>query len=408
MTTITDFSTIRPSFLLDFANSGRVDPRISCVRASTATCCGPDGKRRTVASNVPRIDYDQVTGKCLGLLVEEARTNFILNSGDLSQSAWVKSRATAAAPDADGFCKVVEDGSNNSHYVSQTVTLSASDRVVRLLVKAGERTKAQIEFTGNTGNAGRRVVVDLVAGTVLSNSLIGSGGLTSSSVSARLMGAGVTELTMQVTPTATTGATANLLIILHDGIGVSYQGDGVSGIYVKEVQGEAGVFSTSYIPTDAAAVTRAADIPVLNGIMLPKEWTVLSEQVMAGFPPFATLFSVDSPGVPSNLRVIATSSGNNRPEYSEGASSTNITALNFATGTVLTRRAALACNGSSIRWALNGVASADAILATKTQVSPNLRIGLPANSAYAFSGWISRLAIYPAMLSAAQIKRITA
>ena len=68
MTTITDFPAIRPSFLLDFANSGRVDPRISCARASTATCYGCDGKLRTVAANVPRIDYNPATGKCLGLL----------------------------------------------------------------------------------------------------------------------------------------------------------------------------------------------------------------------------------------------------------------------------------------------------------------------------------------------------
>ncbi|WP_417283868.1 hypothetical protein, partial [Comamonas sp.] len=80
MTVIADLPSIRPSLLLDFANAGRVDPRIQCVRASTATCIGRDGKRRTVAANVPRIDYDPMTGKCLGLLREEARTNILTNS----------------------------------------------------------------------------------------------------------------------------------------------------------------------------------------------------------------------------------------------------------------------------------------------------------------------------------------
>lgn len=84
MSVIADLPDIRPSLLLDFANSGRVDPRIQCIRASAATCCGPDGKLRTVAANVPRIDYDPVTGKCLGLLVEEARTNLWLNSATAS------------------------------------------------------------------------------------------------------------------------------------------------------------------------------------------------------------------------------------------------------------------------------------------------------------------------------------
>lgn len=62
MTAIADLPEIRPSLLLDFANSGRVDPRIECTRASAATCFGPDGKLRVVPANTPRIDYDPVTG----------------------------------------------------------------------------------------------------------------------------------------------------------------------------------------------------------------------------------------------------------------------------------------------------------------------------------------------------------
>lgn len=405
MTTITDFPALRPSQLLDFANSGRVDPRISCVRVSTATFCGPDGKRRTVASNVPRIDYDPVTGKCLGLLVEEARTNFILNSGDLSQSAWAKSRATATAPDADGFSKVVEDGSNNSHYVSQTVTLTASDRVVRLLVKAGERTRAQIEFTGNAGNAGRRVVVDLVAGTVLSNSLIGSGGLVASSVSARLIGAGVTELTMQVTPTATTGATANLLIILHDGTGVTYQGDGVSGIYAKEVQVEAGVFPTSYIPTDAAAVTRAAENIQLAelGSWYRREsgtWVVdymLAERTLSGTE---TIICASHKTENSRLQVRA------GVVAARNAAGTLFETVIPATGAA---RIATTYGGGKSSTAKSGVLYPEANYATPVDAQ-RLHLGVIDTSwaGYWLNGYITRIAYIPAQLTRAQLQRVSA
>lgn len=410
MSVIADLPDIRPSLLLDFANSGRVHPLIQCTRASTATCYGPDRRLRNVAANVPRIDYDPATGKCLGLLVEEARTNYILNSGDLSQSAWLKSRATAAAPDADGFCKVVEDGSNNSHYVSQAVSLSASDRVVRLLVKAGERTKAQIEFTGNTGNAGRRVVVDLVAGTVLSNSLIGSGGLTSSSVSARLIGAGVTELTIQVTPTATTGATANLLIILHDGTGVSYQGDGVSGIYVKEVQLEAATFPTSFIPTTTAAATRAADLVSID-YTLPTVGAIVSSLVgvSSANTSNAYVWSAINP---------ADQSADHAYFYYPGASQStnwwvNKGGVGQSGGNVLGRRQSAGfCFDASTKTA--AIASGSLLFedTTRPRDFPSnlsqLLLGRSRANAYFLNGCISRLAVYSGRITNAQLQRLTA
>ncbi len=80
MSNLPNFPTIRPSLLLDFANSKQVDPRISFTRASTATYFDAQGVPRTAASGVPRIDNAPTTGECKGLLIEEARTNLLLNS----------------------------------------------------------------------------------------------------------------------------------------------------------------------------------------------------------------------------------------------------------------------------------------------------------------------------------------
>ncbi|UUE95347.1 phage head spike fiber domain-containing protein [Comamonas thiooxydans] len=91
MSVIADLPDIRPSLLLDFANSRRVDPRIQFTRASSATCFGPDGLLRTVGVGVPRIDYDPATKACLGLLIEESRTNLIRQSaGDSDKAPWNK------------------------------------------------------------------------------------------------------------------------------------------------------------------------------------------------------------------------------------------------------------------------------------------------------------------------------
>lgn len=53
---------------------------IDFTRASGGTYVGSDGLIKTAATNEPRFDHDHTTGESLGLLVEEQRTNFILNS----------------------------------------------------------------------------------------------------------------------------------------------------------------------------------------------------------------------------------------------------------------------------------------------------------------------------------------
>ena len=77
------YPAIRPSLDLDFANSQTVDPRITFTRASTAARTNARGLIEIVPAGVPRIDFDAVTGACKGLLIEEQRTNLLLNSATL-------------------------------------------------------------------------------------------------------------------------------------------------------------------------------------------------------------------------------------------------------------------------------------------------------------------------------------
>ena len=77
MTVKSLYPTVLPSLNLDFANSKKLDPRITFTRASTGTFVNENGLVTTAASGAARFDHDPVTGKCLGLLVEEARTNYL-------------------------------------------------------------------------------------------------------------------------------------------------------------------------------------------------------------------------------------------------------------------------------------------------------------------------------------------
>jgi hypothetical protein len=84
-----------PSSLdLTFMVPGSLDPRITFTRASTATYFNSAGVMQTAATNAPRWDHDATTRALRGLLIEEARTNLLLNSATLgTQSVTVSAVA---------------------------------------------------------------------------------------------------------------------------------------------------------------------------------------------------------------------------------------------------------------------------------------------------------------------------
>ena len=62
---------VKPSLILDFANSKVLDPRIDFTRSSTAAYTNAQGLVAYAANNQPRFDHDPVTQQCKGLLIEE-------------------------------------------------------------------------------------------------------------------------------------------------------------------------------------------------------------------------------------------------------------------------------------------------------------------------------------------------
>jgi len=75
-----DAPVASPTLNLDFANSQELDPRITFTRGSIGTFVNKNGLIETAPANVPRFDYDPISGECRGLLIEEQRTNLVTNS----------------------------------------------------------------------------------------------------------------------------------------------------------------------------------------------------------------------------------------------------------------------------------------------------------------------------------------
>ena len=80
---------------LNFMAPGTLPPNVTVTRASVGTYFDATGTMQTATANAPRWDYDPLTLQLRGLLIEEARTNLLLNSATLgTQSATVTAAPT--------------------------------------------------------------------------------------------------------------------------------------------------------------------------------------------------------------------------------------------------------------------------------------------------------------------------
>lgn len=72
------FAALSLNFLAMDANT--LDPHITFTRGSSGTFVGSNGLIQTALTNIPRFNYDPGTLAAKGLLIEEQRTNLLLNS----------------------------------------------------------------------------------------------------------------------------------------------------------------------------------------------------------------------------------------------------------------------------------------------------------------------------------------
>lgn len=260
--------TTRPALFLDFSTE-ELDPRITFARAGTALRCNKSGLLESIATGLPRFDYDPATLQFKGLLIEDARTNLLLQSSAVDNASWAKVGCTITADNAALLDPMgttlsdtlVEDTSTGNHWVVAASGTVASSTAVTIsqYVRANGRTT--VVLVANNANGLATGQYDLT-------------GLTTSAVSASL-GATAASATItdvgnswrRITLTFTTGPsqTAFAAFLRLYNAGVSYTGDGVSGVHAWGAQAEIGDAATSHIPTTTTTVTRNAESAVMTG-----------------------------------------------------------------------------------------------------------------------------------------------
>ena len=257
-----------PALSLNFLAGAPLDSRITFTRSTTATFVGSNGLIQSSAINAPRFEYNPATLAALGLLIEGQRTNSLTYSAEFDNAAWTKVRSSVTAnattsPDGTANAdKLVEDTTaSNTHLmnVGSISFTSGTSYSYSVYVKAAERSQITLLFGGTAfgSGTGSQTLFDLT--TVTATNLSG----VSATTSITAVGNGWFRCTATLAATAT--AADLVQIRLASAGSVSYTGNGTSGLFLWGAQLEDGAFTTSYIPTVAAAVTRAADIAFITG-----------------------------------------------------------------------------------------------------------------------------------------------
>ena len=276
---ITATERVLPKLALDFTTA-TLDPRVTFARttgaSNPATYVNSSGYVVAATDNQPRFDYNPITLVCKGLLIEESRTNSLTYSEQFDTAAtWVPTRASVtgdsvvAPSNAQTADKLIPSVDNNTHFINQTFTFSATTYSYSVYVKAGEYTNVRLQLNDNSGN-GIYVDANASTGTLSAVSTFGTGFV---SVSSSISAAGNSWYRTTLTATTPAGAGNIRLTSLNNAGTNFFAGNGTDGVYVWGAQLEAGAFATSYIPTTTTALTRNADVATMTGTNFSSWWT---------------------------------------------------------------------------------------------------------------------------------------
>jgi hypothetical protein len=392
------YPQIRPSLNLDFANSDRLDPRITFTRASTGTFFNSAGVLTSAAVDAPRFDYNPSTLAAQGLLIEEARTNLLTYSAQYDNAAWTKeasvsvSANTTVAPDGTTTGDTVTADVDRAIYQSVTATIGTT-YCQSVFIKAG--TATSILFRDDTG-AGRNITINPSTGaiTATGGTLVTSG--------SQAIGNGWWRYWFAYVADATT--VRGLLRPSTGGAAQTY--------IVWGAQTEAGSFPTSYIPTTTTALTRSEDKASVNTL---SPWYNASAGTLyadfagrvSGIQPYISMLT----NTGETERIYQRYVGGQYQSIARVANVDIASVYNTTEGSAVNAKIATAYDSSQLATSTNGQAVTGLAVASLSSVPSGLNklwLGSFAGTSAFSNGYLRRVTYYPRRLSNAELQAITA
>jgi hypothetical protein len=299
-----------PTLDLNFASNKSLVDNVSgqnlvtFSRASTGRFLDGNGLLQTAASGVPRFDHNGATGESLGLLIEEARTNYLPYSQGFT-SGWDTNYAQVMTGQTDPtggtnaiLVKQTNGTSTRQHIRSDASTSIAANFTVSVFVKYVNYDYVILTGADQDGpNARMGYLLPKLRFQFSTETIAyeepGWGGTSTLGYGFQKYANGWYRLWL----TRNTAARTNywgIAVQSNPYVGISdldfVTGDNSSSVLVFGFQVEQGSFPTSYIPTSGATATRAADTADITGTNFTRWYS----QSQGSF--FGDWFHVSPPG----------------------------------------------------------------------------------------------------------------
>jgi hypothetical protein len=377
--------------------------RFAVSRNTTATRVNSSGLIESVASGVPRIDW--LGQSCPGLLVEASGQNLCLQSEAIAITSW-SNTAVTASPNVSATLdpaggntaeKIIATAVSGNHFTTRAASTQVGQHTFSVFAKVAEYSFIRLQ---DFNTAKYNVWYDLVSGTA-------------NGTGASIQNYGNGWYRCIVTYDGSGASVANGLVgVPVSGGGVSYTGDGTSGVYVWGAQLETGSVATTYIPTTTGAVSRAADVISASGALVSSligqtEGTIYAEVDVRNLAKETYTLEIDD-GVNAN-RIIIRSLTNNQMRGSIVATTFSgtigISSATFTSGIV---KIAFAYKSGDFALSVNGAAALTASGTFTFGASLNrITLGSVGGGGSQLNDRIRAAAIYTTRLTDAQLAELT-
>jgi len=366
--------------------------------------------------NIPRIDFDPVTGDRKGLLIEEARTNEITESEvlDADSSEYTGKNLNATDPGIqDGT--LAPDGVTQAYFslessgnaerrleIDNFVPTVSTTYTVSVFAKAKTDHVRRLGFRGfGAGATNTYPVFDLVNGTVI------NAGSNWSNTQIEDYGNGWYRCSSVVSTITANSLLLHILADNADGSGLFYVGNEEGGLYFWGLQIEEGSFPTSYIPTSGSTVTRSADVASIATSAFgfnEDEGTVFAEGRTSSSL-ISALFTINDNSV--NNRISQRLTGSNVQAFimDGGTAQSSINVSNHIIGSF--SKSALTYQENNFNNASQGTLGTADTSGTVASSLTQIELGTSRSPSNMLNGHIKKLQYFPRRLSDTELQEIT-
>jgi hypothetical protein len=382
-----------------YVRSGRAtpDPGLTVTRASSGYAETSDGRLVSFGSGVLR-RTDR------GVLVEGARTNLLTRSQEFGTNwaptnATVSSDVTVAPDNTTTADKLIATAASGIHRVFSTDGGNAVNGVSYTLSVFAKASEYGFVRLTDTTYMTAGPVFDLTTGAVSS-----TGGFTAT----------ITALAngwYRCAATFTASGTALLVsqILAFPSSSTSdYTGDGTSGLFLWGAQLEAGAFASSYIPTVASTVTRAADEVTASLSSVAYPCSLYAEFVRNGDTGAAEgVFQVDASSRAQRANINVSSSDTLTVTARGGTNDGDAAVTGAVTVGAITKGAGRVAVNDVQAGRAGSLATADTVASVPTSSPDTVRFGdFGAAATHGFL-YLRRAAVISSALTDAQLQAIT-